>query len=301
MEYPTLLDLKTRVKQRLDLEDEEFIVDSELTYYFREAVDYVESEIHKLNIEDQYFETVAPLAVVSGVADYTLPSDIYANKIKRVIHNRQDDIYEIKRMTGINRYTDIHNNYLYSSTAQVLSYIIINSSEKQKPVIRLIPRPQFTVDTYTPTINTTVSSKTITVSSATGLIVGQFISSTNVPTNTIVESISGTTVVMSAPATATATGTASTFTSSDVLVYYTRNAKDPTADTDSIDIPEFSNFIVQYVVVECLKKEIGNPRLEIEAGKLEEFRNQMLSTLSNMVPDQRDSVEMDLSIYGEIS
>lgn len=300
MDYPTLLDLKTRVKQRLDLEDEEFVVDSELTYYFREAVDYVESEIHKLNIEDQYFETVQPIAIVAGIADYTLPSNIYGNKVKRIIKNKNTDIYEVRRMTGINRYTDIATSYMYPAS-NILQYILINSSEKQKPVMRLVPRPDFTVATYSPTIDTTVSSKSITVSSATGIAVGQFISSTNIPTNTIVEAVSGTTVTISAPATATATGTASTFTDPDFLVYYTRNAKDPTSDTDSIDIPEFSNFIVQYVVVECLKKEIGNPRIQPELARLEEFRNQMLSTLSNMVPDQRDKIEMDTEIYGEIS
>lgn len=64
----------------------------------------------------------------------------------------------------------------------------------------------------TPTITTTNGSPTITVSSATSIATDMTITSANVPANTTVIAVDGTTITMSANATATASGTASTFT-----------------------------------------------------------------------------------------
>lgn len=61
------------------------------------------------------------------------------------------------------------------------------------------------------TISTTSGSASATVASATGLYVGQYIFSTNVPAGTTISAISGTTVTMSQNATATAAGTAARF------------------------------------------------------------------------------------------
>lgn len=63
--------------------------------------------------------------------------------------------------------------------------------------------------------NTTNTSNQLTsLSSTTGIIVGQSISGTGIPANTIVSSIVGSTVTMSQNATATATGVSVTFSSS---------------------------------------------------------------------------------------
>lgn len=63
------------------------------------------------------------------------------------------------------------------------------------------------------TISTTGGSATATVSSATGLAVGQLVTSTNVPAGTYIKTIAGTTITLSQNATATGAGTAATFTS----------------------------------------------------------------------------------------
>lgn len=70
----------------------------------------------------------------------------------------------------------------------------------------------------TPTIDTVSGSAACTVSSATSISAGMEIVSANVPAGTTVASINGTTVTMSAAATATAAGTASTFYTR-VMVY----------------------------------------------------------------------------------
>jgi hypothetical protein len=64
-----------------------------------------------------------------------------------------------------------------------------------------------------PTITTTATFTAATVSSAAGLVVGQFITSTNVAPGTFIAAITGTAVTLSKPATASGAGVAATFTS----------------------------------------------------------------------------------------
>ncbi len=61
------------------------------------------------------------------------------------------------------------------------------------------------------TISTTNASTSATVGSAAGLAIGMYVQSTNVPPNTTITAISGTTVTLSLAATATAGGTAARF------------------------------------------------------------------------------------------
>lgn len=61
------------------------------------------------------------------------------------------------------------------------------------------------------TISTTNLNTSATVASATGLCIGMFVVSTNVPAGTTITAISGTTLTLSAQATATASGTAARF------------------------------------------------------------------------------------------
>lgn len=61
------------------------------------------------------------------------------------------------------------------------------------------------------TISTTNLSASITVTANTGLFVGMQVSSANIPAGTTITAISGPTVTLSAPATATASGTAARF------------------------------------------------------------------------------------------
>lgn len=61
------------------------------------------------------------------------------------------------------------------------------------------------------TISTTSTSASATVASASGLAAGMFVISANVPANTTITAISGTTLTLSNPASGTAGGTAARF------------------------------------------------------------------------------------------
>jgi microcystin-dependent protein len=75
----------------------------------------------------------------------------------------------------------------------------------------------------TTTITTTSASATATVASATNLVIGMIVVSANVPAGTTISDISGTTITLSAAATASASGTAarfSIFTDANVVGSY---------------------------------------------------------------------------------
>lgn len=72
----------------------------------------------------------------------------------------------------------------------------------------------------TTTVSTTNSSATATVASASGLAVGQQVNSANIPAGTTILNIVGTTLTLSANATATASGTSATFGSMVYDVYW---------------------------------------------------------------------------------
>lgn len=232
MQYLTRAQIKNRVKRRLDIEDEAFIQETELNEYVEEAIDFCEAEIHKFECEDTYFEKVDDFPLTSGTQDYALPSDIYANKIRRLVHNEVNDVYTISRLRSKHRYEDAQDMELHPySDEDHLRYMVFSNGSDGYPFIRFYP---------------------------------------------------------------------SVSRNHSVKIFYIRNAVKPSADTDEVDIPEFYNYIVQYCVVECLKKELGNPRLGLEIAKLNELKEQMTSTLSEMVPDGDDNIVPDLGIYEDM-
>jgi hypothetical protein len=89
--------------------------------------------------------------------------------------------------------------------------------------------------------------------------------------------------------------------SQNVTIWYFREAAILSSFTDTCDIPEFINFIIQYVKVRCYEKEVGHPNLQKAMLDLEQQRSQMQSTLAAMVPDADNEIEPDLSLYEEMS
>jgi hypothetical protein len=227
----TLSELKDKIKNDLDLASEDFISETELDQYFDEAVDEAEAEIHGLY--EDYFLTSANIALVSGTSTYSLPSDIYAHKVRAIIYNDGSTVYPIKRIRDFRKFENIAHLGLSGSTGHPYMYIVRNTSAAVGPQIVFYPAAQET-------------------------------SATN------------------------------------VTIWYIRNANRLDADADVLDIPEFANFILQYVKVRCYEKE-GHPNLPMALQALQHERDLMLSTLSTMVPDADNEVELDLSHYEDMS
>lgn len=301
MSGKTYGDLRALVRRRLDLQEETFIVPQELLDFTEEAIKECEAEIHKFNAEDQYFLAQAPIALSSGQSDYSLPSNIYANKIIRLVYANGSDIYTVARSRSRNTYEarELLRQYGATSSASLWEYGLYNNDVRTGTKLRIYPTPteSSTVTSVTGTL--TSGSRVITsMSSTSGISKHDFVSGTSIPAGARVESVdSATQVTLTDAAISSATGQTLTFTEDRMTLWYIRKAAIPSATTDVIDIPEFWNFISQYVVVECLKKELGNPRLGEEKAKLEFLRQQMHETLSEMVPDQDDGIEKDLEFY----
>lgn len=231
MEYKTYSDIKKEVQRALDLQAESFITDPELLEYCNNAINTAESEIH--GIYEDYFLKSSTIDLTSGEKHYSLPSDIFANKIRDLVYNDGSTIYSVKRLTSIDKFEQAENYDIYDPDAYY-SYFIVNrgSADNFKPKIRLVP--------------------------------------------------------------------ASSETKAGVLkIFYLRNANKVALDTDVVDIPEFYSFIVQFMKVECYKKE-GHPNLGLAMNSLERERRMMIDTLSNMVPDGENQMEMDLTFYEEM-
>ena len=69
-EFFTLGQIRTKLKQDLDLEQEQFVTASELTGYINEAIDDAEAIIHGLYRD--YFLTQENLSLVNGTKEYAL-------------------------------------------------------------------------------------------------------------------------------------------------------------------------------------------------------------------------------------
>jgi len=216
---PTYSQLKTYLEQELDLQDETFITPNELMAYFNEAVDMIEAAIH--NIYEDYFLTNAVLPITSGVAGCTLPSDIYAQKIRKILYNDNGSLkYEIRRLKKL-------EDILYIQPTDLYAYVILNSSTSGL-ALTLYPTPQ--------------------------------------DTNT------------------------------NITIWYIRNAKRFTSDSDVCDIPEFTNVLVQFVRWKCLNKE-GHPDTAQAGSDLDRMRQEMVDTLTARVPDEDNFVLKDTTFY----
>lgn len=81
-------------------------------------------------------------------------------------------------------------------------------------------------------------------------------------------------------------------------VWYIRNANRITQNSDTLDIPEFANFVIQFMKVRCYEKEM-HPNLQVAIQILQQQRKMMVDTLTEMVVDDDTEVPMDLSHYWE--
>lgn len=116
MAYKTKLEVVTKINYDLDLEEEEFIQAAEMTGYINDAITIIEAHINTLGLRDNYFLTRTTLNLVSGTADYSLPTNIFQDKIKEVTYSNGATIYNIKPLTRDKASEEIEHLNRYSTT-----------------------------------------------------------------------------------------------------------------------------------------------------------------------------------------
>lgn len=228
-EYWTYARIKEKVEEDLDLQDEVFISDPEFMKYANEAIRQAEAEVHA--VYEDYFLKRIPLTFVTGQEEYTLPADLYAHKIRRIVYKNGSKVYTINRLRDWRKFEEYAIESINKSST-VYEYFIINQTAGS-PTLLLSPPAKED---------------------------GAF-----------------------------------------ATIWYLRKANEITSDTSICDIPEFINYILQYIKVRCYEKEVGHPALEKSIADLAQQRELMVSTLATMVPDADNGIEPDLTTYEEMS
>lgn len=141
MRYWTWSEIRTKIQQECDLEDEDFVRQSELLAYANEAIDEAEAEIHTL-YEDYFLKSVQ-IPVNNGDEFFslsTLMPDIYADKIRRLIFREGGGttVYTVTRLKDWKKFEQkaVQDTQL---TTDLYQYFLVNNTPGN-PQIMLVPR-----------------------------------------------------------------------------------------------------------------------------------------------------------------
>ncbi len=238
-------EVKQKVEADLDLLDETFITPDEMVGYCNEAIHEAESEI--LTINEDYFLNSTPLSLVQGQSTYTLPNNIYAQKIRGLEYVNNGIIYPIRRIRGQEKFDLAAMIQNFGQTDDYMWYPI-NPTAGVQSQIMLFP-PSRETGAFVTLWYLRVANK--------------------VPT-------------------AFERGIKPT------------DPNDNTQLTTVLDIPEFTTFIIDFMKAKCMLKD-GDPRLDAQLTALANQRKMMVDTLTQQVPDNDDTIPIDLSFYREMS
>jgi len=143
MNYPTFAAMEADLKDELDLNEETFIQPDEMKRYFNEAVDMIEYQVH--TICEDYFLAFTQIPVTAGDTEIQLPTNIYANKIRKLYWNYADnERYEIIPIRDLMEIPWVNVNDLYR-------YIFLNNGVTNTNTIGTVVKvyPAFRATTTT--------------------------------------------------------------------------------------------------------------------------------------------------------
>lgn len=217
----TLGTIRSKIQVECDLQEETWITDATVNKYINDAIRDCEAKIHSLY--EDYYLTNVNLALVTGTSAYSMPSDVYADKIRLIQYYDGSARYVINRIRRLDEIPNIDTNSYYS-------YLITNDTTLGHRII-LYPASRET-------------------------------SSTN------------------------------------VTIWYLRNAKELVSDADTCDVPEFINYIYAKVKLSIYLQE-GNPMAQEAASTVELLEKEMIEGLENRVPDDDNGIIPDTSFYDD--
>lgn len=137
MQTITYANFRDKILRDMDLEQEEFISPTELIGYTNTAIGDAEALIHGLY--EDYFLKLDTFGLTASQSDYDLPSDLYGDKLRRVLYNNpQDDLskYVISQIKQFDVITDILEDERFR-------YILVNESAGGRKM-RFYPTPTMT-------------------------------------------------------------------------------------------------------------------------------------------------------------
>lgn len=142
-DYRIVSDLRREIQQETDTEGEEFVDQAEYLTWINDGINKVEAHIHNLQLEARYFQKEGtPYDLTIGQSQLTMPSDIYADKIKALIFDNGSDLFPIKRLrdrADQNRYQLMQEIRRAPNGRDRYRYDIFNNDPTVGPVIQLFP------------------------------------------------------------------------------------------------------------------------------------------------------------------
>lgn len=83
-------------------------------------------------------------------------------------------------------------------------------------------------------------------------------------------------------------------------IWYIRNANELTVDASVCDIPEAVNYVMAYMKMKCMEKEM-HPNLQKAIMDVQAQKEDTMKTLAEMFPDNENTVEADTRMYDEMN
>lgn len=140
MKLWTYQEAEIQIRQEMDLQDDDnFIANEEMVGRFNSAIDELEGEIVKVN--EDYLLTSSAITFVQSASDITLPTDIYAQKIRAFIYSNGTKIYPIRKFRDPEKFYKKAQMDYYATGETEYSYIVKSVSEAQDKIV-LTPAAQ---------------------------------------------------------------------------------------------------------------------------------------------------------------
>lgn len=136
-QFETWASFRSKVERDLDIQGEVFVRPDELVGYANEAIDEAEAEIYGLN--QDYFLARTTLQLVPDTQSYSLPENIYAKKIRRIVYNNGSSVYTVKHLKDWHKFESLALSEQFI-TADVYRYMLVNTIPGQ-PEILISPTP----------------------------------------------------------------------------------------------------------------------------------------------------------------
>lgn len=137
-DYNTWETVKATILRETDCEDEDFVTATELMEYANEAIDEIEKKIH--DIGEDYFLQRSTLTLVNGTEEYSLPSDIYAHKIREIIYRNGSIVYPMKRIRDWKKFEEYEAQKATAGGTIEYAYFLLHGTAGS-PKILLTPTP----------------------------------------------------------------------------------------------------------------------------------------------------------------
>lgn len=124
--YWTYAELLAQVEKECDLEGEIFVAPSEMLGFANEAIDNAERIVKATYLD--YFLDRQTLTLVAGENEVSLPSRIYAHKIRRLTFRSSSRVYTIVRVKDWKKFEEYEAGQFNGNSSDDLTYFIINST-----------------------------------------------------------------------------------------------------------------------------------------------------------------------------